>query len=692
MKKIILSVLLLFITITIISCKSENSTPRPEITGLQPDHGPPGTNVTISGKDFQPHADNHGVSFNGFFGTVFTVTKDQMQVKVPDSATTGAVKVTVGKQTAKGPSFTVEQKAPGISSVEPDSGVAGAKVIIKGMNFSATASEDAIFFNGTKAPVNSATENKLETQVPMNATDGPVKVSVKSKSTTGPDFDVKGPQIRSVIPDTAVVGAKVLIKGKNFSEKASNDILTIGGIQAKIDSVSEDTIKTTVPEGVEGGPITIAVGEQSDQADFEVITNVQACYGNDVSLDATLQWVSQGLTSAANDKAEDMAMDESGNLYMIVRDRGVLGKYDPQGNEIWSKDLSGKLPKTKWRGIAIDGQKIYIVGQRTVLTSNLGSASLEYHASKLINDNPHAGTADPILARLDASNGGLQWAQEFGSTDLDELYNETVAVLPSGEILVGSSMGGPYTPDNHEPQVNPVKAVGIAKFTASGKLETVKQFDDYETNQSLVTDDNGRVYVGVVGATYNPPRYYLRLDSDLKTQVKQKVDAQVIKQPIPFSDGGAVIYGSYAAFMERVDANGNKVWRVQHNDAETPEYIRGTTVTEGVRMPGGGIISVAENASAIGGLPYLEIFAEDGTPLLIDADEKTTFFEFEDDKKGRGYPTAVETYKDAQGKIWILTLGVTTSEWANRDDPDADNPTGGNDMWMTGMTLKCKSI
>lgn len=662
-----------------------------QISSVQPTSGPVGTVVTIKGSGFSKHNHQNTVVFDSSEAVIDSSAADIIKTHVPKGASSGNILVAVDGDTVSGPNFKVKVQSPGISSIEPDSGTAGTKVTINGMNFSSNISDVTVRFNQLKASVSSASEKKIETEVPKNATDGPVEVTVKNKSTTGPKFDVLGPKITSVNPDTTVKGAKITIKGEHFSEKASDNILVIGGAQATVSSASDTTLVAKVPSGASQDGMSLTVGELSDQADLHIITEIQACYGNDVHLDATLKWVSQGLTSADNDKAEDMAMDANGNLYMIIRDRGVVGKFDYQGNEIWSKNLSGKLPKTKWRGIAIDGQKIYIVGQRQVLTSNLGAAKLEYHASKLIDDNPRAGTADPILARLDASNGGLQWAQEFGSTDLDELYNETVAVLPSGEILVGSSMGGPYTPNNHEPQVNPVKAVGIAKFTASGKLETVKQFDEYETIQSLVTDDHGRVYAGVVSATSDTPRYYLRLNSDLKTQVKQKIDAQVIKQPIPFSDGAAVIYGSYAAFMERVDANGNQVWRVQHNDAETPEYIRGTTVTGGVQMPGGGIVSVAENASAIGGLPYLEIFAEDGTPLLIDADEKTTFFEFEDDKKGRGYPTAVETYKDAQGETWVLTLGVTTSSWANRDDPDADNPTGGADMWMTGMTLGCKS-
>jgi len=206
--------------------------------------------VTISGKDFQPHADNHGVSFNGTTGTVFTVSEDQMQVQVPDSATTGPVKVTVGNQTAEGPGFTVEEKAPGISSVEPDSATMGAKVTIKGMNFSAMSSENTITFNGTKASVNSASESKLVTKVPQGATDGPIKVTVKQKTTTGPDFNVITDGILKTIITTSGSGTdpngyKLTIDGSNNTAVDTADTVFTRGLEqgthdAKVTDIADN--------------------------------------------------------------------------------------------------------------------------------------------------------------------------------------------------------------------------------------------------------------------------------------------------------------------------------------------------------------------------------------------------------------------------------------------------------------------
>jgi len=182
--------MLFIIGMLLASCGSDNATPKPEISGIQPDHGPPGTSVTISGQGFQPHASGHSVNFGGVPGEVYTVTKDQMQVGVPDGAKSGAIEVTVADQVVNGPNFDVEAKAPGISSVEPDSGTVGTDVTIKGMNFSSSVADIDIAFNGTDAPVNGAAKDQLKTEVPQGATDGPIKVTVSQKSAESSAFDV----------------------------------------------------------------------------------------------------------------------------------------------------------------------------------------------------------------------------------------------------------------------------------------------------------------------------------------------------------------------------------------------------------------------------------------------------------------------------------------------------------------------
>ncbi|WP_445665688.1 IPT/TIG domain-containing protein [Fodinibius sp. AD559] len=120
----LIPIFVLFITmITLISCGGDdgptgNGTPDPEITSLQPESGPPGTSVTIRGTGFQPEGEM-SVLFGESLATIASATQDEIQTNVPEGISTGSVQVsvTVNEETASGPNFTVEAKAPGISSV-----------------------------------------------------------------------------------------------------------------------------------------------------------------------------------------------------------------------------------------------------------------------------------------------------------------------------------------------------------------------------------------------------------------------------------------------------------------------------------------------------------------------------------------------------------------------------------------------
>lgn len=179
--------------IIIFGCDSSGSgTLNPTIKDIQPESGPPGTGVTITGSDFSPTPSENNVTFDGTSAPVTGATETEIETEVPEEIETGEaeIEVSVDGNTAAGPSFTVEMEAPGISSVEPDSGTVGTEVTIQGMNFSSSAAENTITFAGTDAPVNGAATDQLVTEVPQGATKGPIEVTVNGKTATGPDFDV----------------------------------------------------------------------------------------------------------------------------------------------------------------------------------------------------------------------------------------------------------------------------------------------------------------------------------------------------------------------------------------------------------------------------------------------------------------------------------------------------------------------
>lgn len=185
---------LIMITALILSgCGDDDSAPaerNPEISSINPESGPPGTAVTITGSDFSPTASENQVTFAGTEAEVTGASESELNTTVPEDAESGPVEVTVDGNTASGPNFTIQTDAPGITEVNPDSGAVGDTITIVGTNFSPNPEEVTITFNGTNATVNSAAEDELETEVPEGATDGPIEVTINDQTTTYDSFNV----------------------------------------------------------------------------------------------------------------------------------------------------------------------------------------------------------------------------------------------------------------------------------------------------------------------------------------------------------------------------------------------------------------------------------------------------------------------------------------------------------------------
>lgn len=69
---------------------------EPYISGFSPAEGPVGTEVTLTGLNFNDNPANHAVTFNGVPAVVTAASETSLTVIVPELATTGVVSVAVG--------------------------------------------------------------------------------------------------------------------------------------------------------------------------------------------------------------------------------------------------------------------------------------------------------------------------------------------------------------------------------------------------------------------------------------------------------------------------------------------------------------------------------------------------------------------------------------------------------------------
>lgn len=167
-----------------------------------------------------------------------------------------------------------EIKAPIIASFTPTSALPGASVTISGNNFSATASNNHVSFNGLEAAVTSATATQLVVTVPQTATTGKITVTINGKTaTSSADFTVLQTTLTGFSPESGFPGATVTITGTNFSATLSENVVKFNGVAATVSSATATELVATVPESATTGKITVTVnGKTATSAtDFTVL-------------------------------------------------------------------------------------------------------------------------------------------------------------------------------------------------------------------------------------------------------------------------------------------------------------------------------------------------------------------------------------------------------------------------------------
>lgn len=266
------------------------TSPGPSITSLNPTSGLVGTTVTITGANFGATQGASTVKFNGTATTPTSWTATSVVALVPTGATTGNVVVTVGGVVSNGVGFTVSAPAPGITSLNPTSGLVGATVTVTGMNFGATQGTSTVKFNGTTATAASWSATSIVVTVPAGATTGNVVVTVGGVASSGVAFTVTlpPPSIISLNPASGFVGSSITITGTNFGATKGTSTVKFNGTTATPTTWSATSIVVPAPAGATTGGVIVTVGGVASNG---VTFTVQA--------DTTPPSVPTGLTATA---------------------------------------------------------------------------------------------------------------------------------------------------------------------------------------------------------------------------------------------------------------------------------------------------------------------------------------------------------------------------------------------------------
>ncbi len=237
----------------------------PRITNFSPTiakYGSPvvinGINFVVGGTTVKFNGTNApGVSYTGQNGT-------QIQVNVPNGATTGPITVTTTNGTFTTSTNFVTGAGPIITGFSPVAGTPGTQVVITGINF--TGATLLTFSNNIAAGGTITADTQIIATVPNGAITGPIKITSSGGTGVSTNNFHAGPDpiITDFTPTNGPVGSVVVLNGANLTTSTA---VRFNGIAVVTRSVTSSTqIHATVPVGATTGLITVSDGQTTNSS------------------------------------------------------------------------------------------------------------------------------------------------------------------------------------------------------------------------------------------------------------------------------------------------------------------------------------------------------------------------------------------------------------------------------------------
>lgn len=248
------------------------------VAGFSPAAGDVGDRISIQGTGFSPNIAENTVRLGTVAARVVSVGGREIVVEVPEGARSGQWFVNVvgnGEARARQP-FNVTIR-PRITALEPDRGILGTRVTIRGTNFPSDRALVNVRLNDTDVPVESVSREAIVVTVPASGFQpGAARFSVIARlqgSGRAPMewFVLVPSRITAVEPAAAPQGAAVTIRGEGFESDVRRMTLRLGTTVIRPTSASTTAVVFTVPRNAESGELSLeAEGRQRASAQFRV--------------------------------------------------------------------------------------------------------------------------------------------------------------------------------------------------------------------------------------------------------------------------------------------------------------------------------------------------------------------------------------------------------------------------------------
>lgn len=234
----------------------------------EPRAGDIGERVTLTGTGFSAVPAENTVQLGTAAARVVTATDTSLVVEVPEGARSGPWSVAVaGSGTARARDPFMVTMRPRVTALEPDRGIPGTRVTIRGTNFPAERSLASVRLNGAELPIESYARDAIVVTVPRDAQTGHFQIVGRLQGTGNApmEFFVQQPVVLSAVdPPAGPVGGTVTLRGTGFEPDASRLTVRLGPQLVRPTRNSTTEIAFVVPRNSRGGSIVIeADGRQT---------------------------------------------------------------------------------------------------------------------------------------------------------------------------------------------------------------------------------------------------------------------------------------------------------------------------------------------------------------------------------------------------------------------------------------------
>lgn len=264
------------------------------VESINPESGWAGTAVLVNGTGFPTDANKISVTMNDIPLPILNSNEEQLLVEIPENiALLGSfpIVVTVGGNSVMSPQkFTYRDERIYIDSFSPQSGLPGASVTIKGLNFPMPEEGLSVSVNGVELLVVGASQTEIVVKIPNDPriASGPIVVSGVGKSAQSADsFSFVAPSmtITSFSPASGGYLTEITITGEYFPTDIQLLSVTVNDKPLTILSAEDTKIIAVVPQDMGTGPIVVKAGDNVAQSasDFIYVSSSMNITGIDPS-------------------------------------------------------------------------------------------------------------------------------------------------------------------------------------------------------------------------------------------------------------------------------------------------------------------------------------------------------------------------------------------------------------------------